>query len=159
MELGRCVILNFFGREIKMSVNAAKSLLEDSSNEVAKSLFSRISTSINQNNGQAFIGDLYKCYSDADISDTEFEALAVLFNNGIKQLNSIDDRVLLQKDDIQKIFKKRIWKHTNLGEVLQFRNCFTDMLMLDFITLDEYIELSNEIDRYIQYTLSNGGIK
>lgn len=42
---------------------------------------------------------------------------------------------------------------------MQFRNSVTDMLMLEFITLDEYVELNNEIDRYIQYTLSDGGIK
>ena len=35
----------------------------------------------------------------------------------------------------------------------------SDMMMLDFLTLDEYVELNNEIDRYIQYTLSNGGMK
>ena len=57
------------------------------------------------------------------------------------------------------VFRKRIWSTPNVSQVMQFRNSVTDMMRLDFLTLDEYIELNNEIDRYIQYTLSNGGMK
>ena len=63
------------------------------------------------------------------------------------------------KQSLVSIFKNRIWSTSDLSMVLQFRNSVTEMLMLDFINLDEYIELSNEVDKYIQYTLSNGGIK
>lgn len=56
-------------------------------------------------------------------------------------------------------FKQRILSTTDIGKVMQFRNCITDMLMLDFLQLGEYIELNNEIDSYIQNTITKGGIK
>lgn len=56
-------------------------------------------------------------------------------------------------------FKQRIISTTDIGKVIQFRNCVTDMLMLDFLQLGEYIELNNEIDSYIQNTITKGSIK
>lgn len=70
------------------------------------------------------------------------------FEDATKMKNSTDSLVA--------IFKKRIWIETDMSKVMQFRNCVTDMYMLEVITLEEYIALNNEIDRYIQYRLTSG---
>lgn len=72
------------------------------------------------------------------------------FNKEIRATVEIDEHMT-------NYFHRRIWSESNINKVVQFRNCVTDMFSLDMITLEEYIDLNNEIDRYIQYTLSNGG--
>lgn len=50
---------------------------------------------------------------------------------------------------------KRIWACKNPNTVIQTRNCITDLYMLGLIQIGEYVTLNNNIDRYIQYQLTN----
>ena len=82
-----------------------------------------------------------------------------LYNYVVVDNNNLIPTLPIKESSATDVFRKRIWSTPNVSQVMQFRNSVTDMMMLDFLTLDEYVELNNEIDRYIQYTLSNGGMK
>lgn len=142
----------------KMTTVQARNLLHDSKNKVARVLLGRIATCTDiTNEVPAIHNDIEKANKENAVTGDEYQALTRLCNDIIIEHNSINGQPV--KQSLVSIFKNRIWSTSDLSRVLQFRNSVTEMLMLDFINLDEYIELSNEVDKYIQYTLSNGGIK
>ena len=51
---------------------------------------------------------------------------------------------------------QRIWACNEPNTVIQFRNCITDMYALGILTIGEYVNLNDNIDRYINYHLSHG---
>ncbi len=143
----------------KMSTAQARDLLHSSENKVARSLLGRIATNINFNEIPTIHNDIETSHNEKLVSDAEYEALTRLCNDIIIEKNAIRIPGTEKEFNIASIFSKRIWSKSDISKVIQFRNIVTDMLMLEFVSLDEYIELNNEIDRYIQYTLSDGGIK
>lgn len=145
----------------KVSTEEARNILHKSSNEIARSLLGRISTVTNETlEVPAIHMDIESAHKNNTVSDQEYEALTRLCNDIIVNANAIRLPVYnAVTESVTGVFKKRIWTTSEPGTVMQFRNCVTDMYMLDMISLDEYIELNNEIDRYIQYTLSNGNVK
>lgn len=155
MELKEREVLNME----KMTTVQARNLLHDSKNQVARSLLGRIATCTDVTGEvPAIHNDIEKANKDGTVTQNEYLALTRLCNDIIIETNAIKFGEPI-KQSLVSIFKNRIWSTYDLSRVLQFRNSVTEMLMLDFINLDEYIELSNEVDKYIQYTLSNGGIK
>ena len=143
----------------KMTTVQARNLLHDSKNQVARSLLGRIATCTDVTGEvPAIHNDIEKANNDGTVTQNEYLALTRLCNDIIIETDAIKFGEPI-KQSLVSIFKNRIWSTSDLSRVLQFRNSVTEMLMLDFINLDEYIELSNEVDKYIQYTLSNGGIK
>lgn len=122
---------------------------------------------------KALLNILDNCKTVEDFEKVRATANAMREDGKIPDLECCGFEVLIDKiinsesfksgvytgNDLISIFKERILTTTDIGKVIQFRNCITDMLMLDFIQLGEYIELSNEVDKYIQYTLTNGGMK
>ena len=56
--------------------------------------------------------------------------------------------------ELVKELNQRVWNCKNPNNAIQFRNCVTDMYMLGIIGIFEYINISDNIDRFINYNLS-----
>lgn len=145
------------------AVNMAeyRDFLLNSENNTARGLLGRVSTCMDYQDGIRIHYDIESASDSKSITEDEFKALNTLLNFVMTQCHLAPTLPKNPNKDVRSLdltehFKKRIWSMSDVSRVMQFRNAVTDMLMLEFIELDEYIELSNEIDRYIQYTLSNG---
>lgn len=79
-----------------------------------------------------------------------------LYSIAINLISRGDLEGTTKNDTMVNVFKNRIWHTSNILEVIQFRNCVTDMLALSFMNMEEYIELNNEIDKFVQYAMENG---
>lgn len=118
---------------------------------------------------KALLNILDSCHSVEALEKVRATAISMREDKMIPDLECCGFEVLIDKiiatgsfetgNDIIGEFKQRIMSTTDIGKVIQFRNCVTDMLMLDFLQLGEYIELNNEIDSYIQNTITKGGMK
>lgn len=118
---------------------------------------------------RALLNIMDSCHSVEALEKVRDTAISMRNDEMIPDLECCGFEVLIDKiiatgsfdtgNDIIGEFKQRIMSTTDIGKVIQFRNCVTDMLMLDFLQLGEYIELNNEIDSYIQNTITKGGIK
>lgn len=136
----------------------AKNLLHSTSNQTAKGLLGRVSCLQSLGEANDLFFSIRKAKENHSITDDEHEAIMTLFSH-IVTTGNLEPTLSDVEVSAINVFRKRIWSTPDVAHVMQFRNSVTDMLMLDFITLEEYVELNNEIDRYIQYTLSNGGMK
>lgn len=135
-------------------VDAAEKVLHNSDNQVARALYGHAATCLDTDDAISVYIDIKFAYSHDKISESEYEALLTVYDNVCYSgLVKKCDR------DVVSIFRQSIWSATNFSQVAQFRNCVTDMYMLEFISFEEYAGLNNEIDKYIQYTISNGGLK
>lgn len=65
-------------------------------------------------------------------------------------------QITMDESPIVEEMKKRIWACNAPMNVVQLRNSITDMYMLKFLTLGEYILLNNEIDGFISYSIEHG---
>lgn len=65
-------------------------------------------------------------------------------------------KITMDESPIVEELKKRIWACNAPMNVVQLRNSITDMYMLKFLTLGEYILLNNEIDSFIGYAIQHG---
>lgn len=144
--------------QYQKKLEEARNTLHGSPNQYARTLLGRITTVTNLGDANEILHDIKNAHSDGHITDTENGALMSLYNYVVVD-NNLTPTLPTKNVTATDVFRKRIWSTPNVSQVMQFRNSVTDMMMLDFLTLDEYIELNNEIDRYIQYTLSNGGMK
>ena len=136
----------------------ARNAIHGSKNQYARTLLGRIATVTSLGEAGEILHDIRNALSDGNITDAENGALMSLYNYVVVD-NNLIPTLPTKESSATDVFRKRIWSTPNVSQVMQFRNSVTDMMMLDFLTLDEYVELNNEIDRYIQYTLSNGGMK
>lgn len=139
-------------------VKEANDFLHASNNKVARGLLGRISTLTALGEANDLFYSIRKAKDSNAITDDEHKAIMTLFSH-IVTTGNLEPTLPDVEVSAINVFRKRIWSTPDVAHVMQFRNSVTDMLMLDFITLEEYVELNNEIDRYIQYTLSNGGMK
>ncbi len=67
-----------------------------------------------------------------------------------------DTTVSMDDSPIVEEMRKRIWASTNPMNVVQLRNSITDMFILKFLTVGEYIALNGEIDRFVNYSITYG---
>ena len=144
--------------QYQKKLEEARNAIHGSKNQYARTLLGRIATVTSLGEAGEILHDIRNALSDANITDTENGALMSLYNYVVVD-NNLTPTLPTKNVTATDVFRKRIWSTPNVSQVMQFRNSVTDMMMLDFLTLDEYVELNNEIDRYIQYTLSNGGMK
>lgn len=131
----------------------ANDLLHSTQNQKARSLLSHISTCVYIEDAELLKDEMERANNYNEITEDEYKALTTIFNN-----LQAGDRLSFMTTPV-KIFSKRLWEINDLQKITQFRNCVTDMLMLGFLSFEEYIDLSNEVDKYIKYTFSNGGLK
>jgi len=136
----------------------AKNLLHKSANQTAKGLLGRVSCLQSLGEANDLFFSIRKAHDSKAITEAEHEAIMTVLSH-VVTTGKLEPTLPVKEVSAIDVFRKRIWSTPDISHVMQFRNSVTDMLMLDFITLDEYVELNNEIDRYIQYTLSNGGMK
>lgn len=144
--------------QYQKKLEEARNAIHGSKNQYARTLLGRIATVTSLGEAGEILHDIRNALSDGNITDTENGALMSLYNYVVVD-NNLTPTLPTKNVTATDVFRKRIWSTPNVSQVMQFRNSVTDMMMLDFLTLDEYVELNNEIDRYIQYTLSNGGMK
>lgn len=145
--------------QYQKKLEEARNVVHGSKNQYARTLLGRIATVTSLGEANEILHDIKNAQSDGYITDTENGALMSLYNYVVVDNNNLILTLPTKESSATDVFRKRIWSTPNVSQVMQFRNSVTDMMMLDFLTLDEYVELNNEIDRYIQYTLSNGGMK
>lgn len=145
--------------QYQKKLEEARNTIHGSKNQYARTLLGRIATVTSLGEAGEILHDIRNALSDGNITDTENGALMSLYNYVVVDNNNLIPTLPTKESSATDVFRKRIWSTPNVSQVMQFRNSVTDMMMLDFLTLDEYVELNNEIDRYIQYTLSNGGMK
>ena len=145
--------------QYQKKLEEARNAIHGSKNQYARTLLGRIATVTSLGEAGEILHDIRNALSDGNITDTENGALMSLYNYVVVDNNNLIPTLPIKESSATDVFRKRIWSTPNVSQVMQFRNSVTDMMMLDFLTLDEYVELNNEIDRYIQYTLSNGGMK
>lgn len=145
--------------QYKAELDKANKVLHNSNNKYARTLLGRITTLTDYADSIDTVNDMLKAHKDGTITDEEYDALSKLSGYVIADNVGLKFSEPHKDVPIMDVFRKRIWSNVDMSKVVQFRNCVTDMLMLEFITLEEYIDLSNEVDRYVQYTLSDGGIK
>ena len=145
--------------QYQKKLEEARNVIHGSKNQYARTLLGRIATVTSLSEAGEILHDIRNALSDGNITDTENGALMSLYNYVVVDNNNLIPTLPTKESSATDVFRKRIWSTPNVSQVMQFRNSVTDMMMLDFLTLDEYVELNNEIDRYIQYTLSNGGMK
>lgn len=139
-------------------LHEANDLLHASKNQYARTLLGRVTTCTDLADAAEIVKDIEKAHNELSISDEEYKALKSLHSFIVCDGNLKPTFPVMESTAIE-VFRKRIWSTPDVSKVAQFRNIVTDMWTLDFITLEEYVELNNEVDRYIQYTLSNGGMK
>lgn len=145
--------------EYKKVLEEAKTKLHGSTHQYARTLLGRVATMTSLGEANDIFHDIKNSTEKGIITEDENNALMTLFNCVVVDNGGLKPTLPTKEASATDVFRKRIWSTPNVSQVMQFRNCVTDMMMLDFLTLDEYVELNNEIDRYIQYTLSNGGMK
>lgn len=142
-----------------MTKYEAKMLIHDSKNKTARALLGHIATSLNIREVSDTLREILKYEEAGEITNDEAEALRLLingiivdfdFSNGEKRTTPIS-----KPSSLVDVFMNRISSSNELTNVISFRNVVTDMLMIDVISLDEYIELNNGIDSYIQSAIFN----
>ena len=143
-----------------MNSMEARNLLHASRNSVARLLLGHVATAINPTDIMLVHNAIEDEHKKQTITESEYEALTRLCNDIIIHKNAIPASAVLGYDslteDVSSTFNKRIWATSDMNAVIQFRNCVTDMFMLEMISVDEYITLNNTIDKYVENALSNG---
>lgn len=145
--------------QYKVELDKAREILHNSKNQYARTLLGRITTLTDYADSIDTVNDMMKAHKEGNITEEEYQALSKLSGYVIADNVGLKFSEPHKDVPIMDVFRKRIWSNVDMSKVVQFRNCVTDLLMLEFINLEEYIDLSNEVDRYIQYTLSDGGIR
>lgn len=143
--------------EYKVKLKEATDKLHASENSYARTLLGRVSTATSLGEANDIFHDIQSAKESDHITSDEEKALMKLFNYIVVDGN-LEPTLPSKTISATEVFRKRIWSTPEITNVMQFRSCVTDMYMLGFLSLQEYIELNNEVDRYIQYTLSNGGM-
>lgn len=137
----------------------AVTFLHDSHNKTCRSLLGRIHTCLNYDEGVKLYHEVESTHDALAITDDEYRALRVMLYNvmtGIRLVFNNDSMVLHRNaDELMIEMKNRVWLLADVSKVMQFRNIITDMSLLGALNFDEYVELNNEIDNFIQYTVSN----
>lgn len=99
-----------------------------------------------------------------EISELEYLALQKLveamIDSGEFAVEMVNENLAgvdfaFENDGLLSGLKSRLWELKEVSDVIQFRNCLTDMFMVKFLNIGEYLSLNKEVDKRIEHSFQH----